>query len=56
MVHETIYRALYVQGWRNLVERWFKEFIDKRLRRGVFTSVDDLIQAITRWAEHWVSG
>jgi len=25
----------------NLVERWFKELTDKRLRRGVFTSVAD---------------
>jgi transposase len=40
-------------SWLNLVERWFKELTDKRLRRGVFTSVDDLAQAITTWAEHW---
>src|SRR2546423_929694 len=38
---------------RMVVERWFKELTDKRLRRGVFTSVDDLITAITTWAEHW---
>lgn len=40
-------------SWLNLVERWFKELTDKRLRRGVFTSVDDLAAAITTWAEHW---
>jgi transposase len=40
-------------SWLNLVERWFKELTDKRLRRGVFTSVADLTQAITVWAEHW---
>ena len=40
-------------SWLNLVERWFKELTDKRLRRGVFTSVADLTQAITLWAEHW---
>lgn len=40
-------------SWLNLVERWFKELTDKRLRRGVFTSVADLTQAITTWAEHW---
>ena len=40
-------------SWLNLVERWFKELTDKRLRRGVFTSVADLIEAITDWAEHW---
>jgi hypothetical protein len=27
----------------NLIERWFKGLTDKRLRRGTFTSVVDLI-------------
>jgi transposase len=40
-------------SWLNLIERWFKELTDQRLRRGVFTSVADLTQAITTWAEHW---
>jgi transposase len=40
-------------SWLNLIERWFKELTDKRLRRGAFTSVTDLIAAITTWAEHW---
>jgi len=40
-------------SWVNLIERWFKELTDKRLRRGVFTSVADLTAAITIWAEHW---
>jgi transposase len=40
-------------SWLNLIERWFKELTDKRLRRGVFTSVADLAAAITTWAEHW---
>jgi len=40
-------------SWLNLIERWFKELTDRRLRRGVFTSVPDLTQAITTWAEHW---
>jgi transposase len=40
-------------SWVNLIERWFKELTDKRLRRGTFTSVADLIAAITTWAEHW---
>ena len=39
-------------SWLNLIERWFKELNDKRLRRGVFTSVADLTAAITEWAEH----
>ncbi len=40
-------------SWVNLIERWFKELTDKRLRRGVFTSVADLTAAITTWAQHW---
>jgi transposase len=40
-------------SWLNLVERWFKELTDKRLRRGIFTSVADLTDAITTWADHW---
>jgi transposase len=34
-------------SWLNLIERWFKELTDKRLRRGRFTSVADLTDAIT---------
>jgi predicted DNA-binding protein len=30
---------------RNLVERWFREITDKRIRRGVFRSVPELIAA-----------
>jgi len=40
-------------SWLNLIERWFKELTDKRLRRGVFTSVADLTTAIIMWAQHW---
>jgi transposase len=40
-------------SWLNLIERWFKELTDRRLRRGVFTSVADLTAAITTWAQHW---
>jgi transposase len=40
-------------SWLNLVERWFKELTDKRLRRGRFTNVTELTEAITIWAEHW---
>jgi transposase len=40
-------------SWLNLIERWFKELTDKRLRRGTFTSVAELSTAITQWAEHW---
>jgi transposase len=40
-------------SWLNLVERWFKALTDRRLRRGTFSSVVDLIDAIELWAEHW---
>ena len=40
-------------SWTNLVERWLTELTDKRLRRGRFTSVADLTEAITTWAAHW---
>jgi transposase len=33
-------------SWLNLVERWFREITDKRIRRGVFRSVPDLVEAI----------
>lgn len=40
-------------SWLNLVERWFKELTDKRLRRGRFTSVPELTEAIAAWADSW---
>ena len=33
-------------SWLNLIERWFREITDKRIRRGVFHSVPQLIEAI----------
>jgi transposase len=40
-------------SWLNLVERWFRELTDRRLRRDSFTSVTQLQDAIGLWAEHW---
>jgi len=40
-------------SWTNLIERWLEELTDRRLRRGVFTSVSDLEDAIALWATHW---
>jgi transposase len=40
-------------SWCDLVECWFKELTDRRLRRGAFSSVTELIDAITDWAAHW---
>jgi transposase len=39
-------------SWLNLVERWFRELTTKRLRRGVFKSVPDLIAAIEAFIAH----
>ena len=33
-------------SWLNLVERWFRELTDKRIRRGTFSSVPELVSAI----------
>lgn len=33
-------------SWLNLVERWFREITDKRIRRGVFRSIKELTAAI----------
>jgi transposase len=33
-------------SWLNLVERWFREITDKRIRRGAFQSVPELTDAI----------
>jgi transposase len=40
-------------SWLNLVEGWFSLLTKRRLQRGVFNSVDALIEAIETWAEHW---
>ena len=39
-------------SWLNMVERFFRDISEKRLRRGVFTSVDDLVQAIDEYVAH----
>lgn len=39
-------------SWLNMVERWFREITDKRIRRGSFKSVPELIDAITTYLEN----
>jgi transposase len=39
-------------SWLNLVERWFRDLTDKRIRRGVFRSVPELVQAIEEYVRH----
>lgn len=38
-------------SWVNLIERWFGELTQKRIRRGVFHSVPDLVAAIEDFIE-----
>lgn len=39
-------------SWLNLVERWFRELTQKRLRRGSFRSVPELISTINLYLEN----
>lgn len=49
----TMHFTPTASSWLNLVERWFKELTDRRLCHGVFTSLDDLIDALQEWATQW---
>ena len=39
-------------SWLNMVERWFRELTDKRIRRGSFQNVPALVAAITEYLDH----
>jgi transposase len=39
-------------SWLNMVERFFRDLTDKRIRRGVFRDVEDLIMAIGDYIDH----
>ena len=39
-------------SWLNMVERFFRDITENRLRRGVFTSVEDLTRAIHEYIAH----
>lgn len=39
-------------SWVNMVERWFREITDKRIRRGTFRNVPELITAIQKFLEN----
>jgi len=39
-------------SWLNMVERFFRDLTDKRIRRGVFRDVEDLILAIGDYIDH----
>ena len=40
-------------SWLNLIERWFAELTNKRIRRGSFFSVPELITAINQFLTAW---
>jgi transposase len=40
-------------SWLNLVEGWFSILTKRRLKKGTFSSVGQLEEAIGLWAEHW---
>jgi len=39
-------------SWLNMVERFFRDISENRLRRGVFTSVPELVSAINEYVAH----
>jgi len=40
-------------SWLNLVERWFSEITLKRIRRGSFKNVKELIMVIKKYIESY---
>jgi transposase len=40
-------------SWLNLIERWFSELTNKRIRRDSFFSVQDLVNAIKEFLAAW---
>ena len=40
-------------SWLNLVERFFREYTDSRIRRGIFRSVQELTRAIYDFLNHY---
>jgi transposase len=40
-------------SWLNVIERWFAEITNKRIRRGVFRSVKELVKAIEDYVDHY---
>jgi hypothetical protein len=54
MHHITLRQGLQTSSsWLNLVERWFGELTAKRVRRGSFSSVEDLPCAIVEFLAAW---
>ena len=49
----VVHKVPTSSSWLNLIERWFGELTTKRIRRGVFLSVPDLIAAIEEFLQLW---
>jgi transposase len=43
-------------SWLNTVERWFRDLTERRIRRGAFRSVRELIRAIEEYLHHHNGG
>ncbi len=39
-------------SWMNMVERFFRDITEKRLRRGIFRSVPEVVEAIDQYISH----
>ena len=48
-VHFTLTSAPTSASWLNMVERFFRDLSEQRLRRGIFYSVPDLTQAVENY-------
>jgi len=48
---EQMYFGFFSASWINQIERFFGLLTENQIRRGVFQSVDDLKQAITRFID-----
>ena len=40
-------------SWLNIVERWFAEITNKRIRRGSWNTVKELEKSILDFIRHW---
>jgi hypothetical protein len=39
-------------SWLNMMERFFRDLAQKRVRRGIFQSVAELTEAISKYIDH----
>jgi hypothetical protein len=45
-------RTVLVSSWLNVIERWFRDITQNRIRNGVFHNVPQLIKAIRDYIDH----